>query len=62
MIKPRNMTTEQLKKEKSCQWCGTRDKPMAFHGELWCCELHRKYLMNEATPPAEELFRDTDGG
>lgn len=30
-----------------CEYCGKMDddKPMAFKGEKWCCELHRKYLV-----------------
>lgn len=32
-----------------CKVCGTPDpeKPMAFRGEDWCCDRHRKMVVGE---------------
>lgn len=42
--------------EKDCEVCSTGyyDKPMAFRGENWCSDNHRKVMMGEIAPTRAE--------
>ena len=48
--------TERLL-NKPCRVCGKldADKPMAFVGEDWCSDDHRKVVMREKLPTDAEL-------
>lgn len=39
-----------------CRVCGTedQDKPMAFRGEDWCSDNHRKIIAGERIPTVAE--------
>lgn len=42
----------------ACKVCGKpdSDKPMAFRGEDWCCDRHRKFIIGEMDLRNPESF------
>lgn len=52
-----------LRPDHPCLVCGKtdREKAMAFRGEDWCCELHRKQIVAAREVSIEAIGYDVGG-